>query len=854
VADIPGVGGDSFDASGGSRMVGPVNGGMDINLPEIEGAARSVSLLNTELKGLEKTLRSFGTSSGSNLNNLLKEIKKNADSANMALAGGGGGGSGTGSGAGSIGGSSGTWFSQATSQIATGSRLGGGLAAASQYVVGESTLPGALVMGSMRYLRDRIGTTRNLSIASGAGFGMAARQQGTRIQDIMEQVSRLPGGIQGDPSDLLSLFSQAPMYGASYNFGGNAGGQGVRAAGLLSGLREAQAMTPGATVQSMLQTVGGYAANSAAQRESVMMTGGAYSIIGAGGRQKSISEWSESILKWLTDLRGGSMRGKPFTYGELMAQYFPGSNIDAWFQANGVPQNMRDYWWTYALGKANKGGDTGGGRMEITPDPSNVASRRLAASTELTRTEFSLGSSMTSHYLKKEDANRDFNRLFGALQTTIIPQIADKLGGLIDRLPDTIEDILFSLIENISSKGVSSGPESSGGTIWGAGRSGDVGDSGGYGEMGGTGLAGLSPNMKSKLGPMMRANPRLRVNSGLRDTAMQKRLRAKGHSRVSGKPSAHTRGDAADLGPASEYGWLVKNASKFGLKSGASQGEPWHVGVGDFDLGSLMGMLGGGSDVVGLLGQLMSGLFGTSGFGAGGADKFDLTSFASLFLGGAGSDLPGMSGGYTVGGGSASPGGAGASGSYDSFFRQVLTGMNAAVTPTNLAKLGAVAKYEGGGGAFNPFNYVKGPGTNFNSVGVKSYPDWGTGVAQTIKLLQQKNTSNMRSNLMSNGSYSNWVSATSDFYQSWGGHRLPNISEGAATAFLSKTVPGDVEEMSYRAMGGATQQAGSMMQFNNTFMIGNGGGGNGGIDVRRTVTLVADRLEDEMNKRMARTN
>ena len=30
-----------------------------------------------------------------------------------------------------------------------------------------------------------------------------------------------------------------------------------------------------------------------------------------------------------------------------------------------------------------------------------------------------------------------------------------------------------------------------------------------------------------------------------------------------------------------EYGWLVNNASKYGLKSGVSQGEPWHVGMGD---------------------------------------------------------------------------------------------------------------------------------------------------------------------------------------------------------------------------------------------------------------------------------
>ena len=62
---------------------------------------------------------------------------------------------------------------------------------------------------------------------------------------------------------------------------------------------------------------------------------------------------------------------------------------------------------------------------------------------------------------------------------------------------------------------------------------------------------------------------------------MQQRLKNRGVGRVSGRPSAHTRGLAADLGPRSEYGWIVNNASRFGLNSGKSQGEPWHVGMGD---------------------------------------------------------------------------------------------------------------------------------------------------------------------------------------------------------------------------------------------------------------------------------
>lgn len=850
---------DSTGSDKFNNPVGTLRTPVDLGLDGIDKAATSVATLTTNLSSLDNALRKFGTQSGSSLNNMLRDIKRNADAANTALGGspsGGGTGSGGGSGSGS------GWFNQAVSQVTSGSRLGGGLAASSQYFAGAESgnLGTSLAMGGLRFLRDRIGTTRNLAISGGMGFGMTARQQGAQVSDIMNQVANLPGKIQGDPSDLLSLFSQAPMYGASFNFGGNAGGQGVRAAGMFRGLREAQAMTPGATVGSMMQTIGGFASNSAAQRESIMMTGGAYSMITTGGRQKSISEWAESILKWLKDLRGGSKRGDDFTYGELMAQYFPGSNIDAWFQANGVPQGMRDYWWTYALEKA-RGGNKGD--FTITPDNTNLATQRLAASTELTRTEFALGGKMTSHYLQKEQANQKFNRIFGAAQQNILPMIADKLGFLIDRLPDTIEDMMFSLIENLASGGFSSGPASSGGGIptWGAGKwpGGDVGDSGGYGEMGGTGLAGLSQNMRSKLGPMMAANPKLMVNSGLRDTAMQKRLKAKGHTRVSGKPSAHTRGDAADLGPPSEYGWIMKNAGKFGLKSGKGVGEPWHVGVGDplnFDLSSFFSMLGGGSggdDMVGLLGQLLSGLMGGSGFGGGKDDKLDFGTILSLFSG-AGSQTPGLGGG-----GAASPGGAGAAPSGTRQERGIAAAKAAAAAGfhgTDLIKAVAIAGRES---SYNPYAYNGNLSTKDQSYGlmqINMLGNMGPDRRKRYGLATNDELFDINTNMRV--AYAMNQETGGDFHP-WGGYKglagTYNTNMEEARSIIAAAGVGDIDSMAYRSMGGSSSQRGGLTQFNNTFVLGGAGSGpNGGIDVRRTVTLVADRLEDEMNKRLARSN
>ena len=52
-----------------------------------------------------------------------------------------------------------------------------------------------------------------------------------------------------------------------------------------------------------------------------------------------------------------------------------------------------------------------------------------------------------------------------------------------------------------------------------------------------------------------------------------------------------------------------------------------------------------------------------------------------------------------------------------------------------------------------------------------------------------------------------------------------------------------------------TSDSGKTIVFNNNFTISGGGGGQGGgIDVRRTVTMLAEQLEGEMRKRLARQN
>lgn len=86
---------------------------------------------------------------------------------------------------------------------------------------------------------------------------------------------------------------------------------------------------------------------------------------------------------------------------------------------------------------------------------------------------------------------------------------------------------------------------------------------------------GMSAPLSGSLRSMFAANPRLELNSGTRTHNQQAALyTAKGGVGVA-RPghSAHESGHAADIGPPSQFAWLAKNASKFGLKGSS---EPWH--------------------------------------------------------------------------------------------------------------------------------------------------------------------------------------------------------------------------------------------------------------------------------------
>lgn len=96
-----------------------------------------------------------------------------------------------------------------------------------------------------------------------------------------------------------------------------------------------------------------------------------------------------------------------------------------------------------------------------------------------------------------------------------------------------------------------------------------------------TTTAGMHPSLAHRVNAMRAANPSLQIVSGKRSPLQQSMLYALkgGHQIAKPGDSMHEIGLAADLGPPSQYGWLARNAGKYGLKTDG--GEPWHVGLGD---------------------------------------------------------------------------------------------------------------------------------------------------------------------------------------------------------------------------------------------------------------------------------
>jgi hypothetical protein len=496
-----------------------------------------------------------------------------------------------------------------------------------------------------------------------------------------------------------------------------------------------------------------------------------------------------------------------------------------------------------------------------------------------------------------EQANRWFAELMGQMQGQVLPgALASGALSWMQYLPDEMREMLMSMAERTNIGAAGAGIVGWGGMFKGIFDTGDVGDVGDYGSNGTSGTAGMHPDMKKRVNAMMRANPNLSITSGHRDLAKQQTLRRKGAGRVSGKPSAHTRGMAADIGPASQYGWLVKNAGKFGLKSGIGAGEPWHVGMGDPEgigdtgildmikelFGGLTGAIGGlasgnpQAQMEGIAGgttsilKVLLGLFAQPNANLGNLDFRDVygtmvgATKTALVAG-----LP-----MSAAGTNAGTGGAGGSNDFvspDSLARAKAAAValhNAGFSGDNLFKILSISGRESG---WDPHARNK----NTSDRGLMQM-NWGAhkswlsamGISEA-DLWQGPDAINVNAR----AAYELWHNRSNEDWRPWkasnsspyavpkGGPGWdPNGSELWKTESKQPIARKALEELNLGDVDYAyatptmTASGGTRVSFYNTFKIEGGTGGGGGIDVRRTTSLIADQLEAEMKQRMARNN
>lgn len=678
MSDDQGGGGQGGGSGGRGWFVGMGRGNFQIQ--GLNQAVQTIGQLNTTMQSLTTTLTSFSQNQqklASGMTNMFNQISSGANQAAAAVNN----------------------ANQAVNQAqATVANTGSGSGVFSSMFSKAASLGGNdlikdLAMFPLRYMTGAIGTNRQLGMNISAALGSQMYATGATAAGTAQTLARFPGNVMGSPDDLIGLLQVARQSGAFLDLNQAASGgnqSSARTVGFLQAVSEAQKITPATPAAQIAATIGGYSGNVQAQQQSAFLTGGAFSMLAAGGRHRSLQEWADSIMQWMVDQRPGGDRGKPFTYPQLLSQYFPGSNMDAWLTANGVSEGMKEYWWDYVLAKsrttAASGGANGFGIVPANATAAgggNQAWERLQSVTAQTRGQFQMAGKMAGTYSNQEQANRWWNEMMGQVNADLIPkQVSGGPLSALQYMPDAMQELLMTFLErsgplgaavggglgygitgiqsliknmmgmvgstapgltNIGLGGLSDlfggafrvggGIADSLGQLFSKLNLNDVGDIGDadYGSTGHTTPAGMNLDFRKKVSAMMRANPRIKLNSGVRDTVIQQNLKSR-TGQTSGQSSAHTRGRAADLGPRSEYPWIVANARKFGLASGVNHGEPWHVGMrGDIpthgDIGDTTAITGGLGSLWGLLTGTLSKENVIEGIGA------TLPTLMNLFFG-----------------------------------------------------------------------------------------------------------------------------------------------------------------------------------------------------------------------------
>lgn len=258
------------------------------------------------------------------------------------------------------------------------------------------------------------------------------------------------------PIDLVQVLADKGVKLVGNFINGNAAGRGgqvntfpdnqeavrKRTGGFYQAIREMQAITPGVGAGTLAAQFSGLLEDTGAQQRGLIFGQGAFTNFGKGATIKSFSDWAQSILEFFKEKRPGKDRGKDFTYAELVSQNFPGSNINAWFSAMGVPQTMAFYWWQYAMARATKAESSDSpwkpGETADLGRGTDLAGARLRSLTAEGRISFQQVFNSFAGLLQYEESRKDrseaqntlYNWAGTALRVSGLDQVVGALGGI----------------------------------------------------------------------------------------------------------------------------------------------------------------------------------------------------------------------------------------------------------------------------------------------------------------------------------------------------------------------------------------------------------------------------------------
>jgi hypothetical protein len=709
---------------------------------------------------------------------------------------------------------------------------------------------GSAVQKGMSAVFNRVNSGADTTAATDVYFSRMAASMGTTGQGVFGQFNRQGLPLQGtitDQAQALYNFSQSGFQVGGPGLAGQRGGAAITSAQTL------QALAPGMSAQQAGGMLTNYTSNVAGFKAGQAALGQAAIPYTAGGQLKSINMIFDDVLKVLQTKRTGAKYGQPYTKEELILARTPGSNVSSWLSQTGWDDQMISAFFDYSIAKTAYGGSdqfTGTEKQMERVRGQSVAREYQETQTAQAQVDTQYGAQHYKDIISQQDANQKLIDAMGSLEDALRGAF-----GVAAKLPKGAQKPVTGAVKGAAmglTAGAILGPETfglgtlafgaGGALLGGMGLLGDVGDIGdpGVGSMG-----MLNPSLSPRVKAMMRANPALSVTSGYRTAGEQKRLWDAGGRNIARPGSSrHGRGQAADIGPASQYPWIMANAKRFGLDHGAKYGEPWHVQV----AGSMIGDPMTSADAADQWRQ--------SAFATGRA-----LALANLYAGaskkagttpaGAGGATPAATTGASV----PSTGTTKGAVSVDTVVQALYS---AGFRGQDLIDMAAIPSRESPGyitDAHNP--NAKTGDDSYGLWQINLYKGGWTPTLQTVtgstdpSQLYDPNVSAKVAFAM--------YQASGNKLTPWGGYKgmsnTYNVSQQAiddAQAAAAKLYPagyGDVGGFTGGGGGGSTSVSSNPMVFNNNFSVNVSG--NRSLDVDSFVNQIASKLEAQMRRKTA---